>query len=143
MSARPECPYCGRRLPRPSQVGPIVCDGCERQFNPALVRYEPPPLSERILGVVLLCLGVVALFAALQVALKFDFRSSEIIPKLIGTFVIPVICLFGGRALATGRRTVERSAPAPQGDISPAAGGSEPIDVQPESPDDGEFVTFD
>jgi len=108
-----------------------------------MVRYEPPPLSERILGVVLLSLGVVAFFAAMVHARTFDFSSRNIISRLFATFVIPVICLFVGRAVATGRRTVERSAPAPRGDHSPESGGPLPVDVEPESNDDEELVAFD
>src|SRR5262249_35206878 len=77
-----QCAYCGRKLPAPPEAGPVKCDGCKCPFDPAKLRYRPACLPRRVAGWVLLALGVLLLLSGLSAALKYDYRTPNIVMKL-------------------------------------------------------------
>ena len=100
------CPYCGRALPLPSDGGPVTCDGCNQPFDPAKVHFQPAAYQKRMAGWLLLAVGVLSLLVAVSETLKLDFHNRDIVPSLVGTYLLPAIFLSAGVVLKRGKLVV-------------------------------------
>ncbi len=115
MAASLSCPYCGRVLSMPSQVGLITCDGCERRFEPTKLRYQPAGPLKRITGWILLILGLLLLLGGISATLNFDFQDRDTPMRMVGAFLLPAIFIFTGLALKRGKKVIE--APLPEAEL--------------------------
>jgi hypothetical protein len=102
-----ECPYCGRSLSRPSQPGPVVCDGCEQQFDPGKVRVQPASVPKEAAGWVLLVFGVVMLAPAVIVICLANLHDRDLPMRIFGMLLIPAVLIFTGLALKRGKTVVD------------------------------------
>lgn len=105
------CPYCGRHQPIPAQAGVVACDGCERRFDPAKVRFQPASLPKRVAGWSLLVIGLLLLLGGISAALRHDSRDPDLPMRLVGTFLLPAVAILAGSALGRGRLVVDESRP--------------------------------
>ena len=122
MADKLQCPYCGRKLPAPSQAGLVKCDGCKCPFDPSKLRYRPASFPRRVAGWVLLAVGAYLLLSGLSAALKYDYRAPviAIVMRLLGTFLLPAFTIAAGAALKRGKMVL---------DVSPSDAGPQPIGV--------------
>src|SRR6516165_8814322 len=109
MADKLQCPYCGRKLPAPSQAGLVKCDGCRCPFDPSKLRYRPASLPRRVAGWVLLAVGILLLLSGLSAARTYNYRDPVIITRLLGTFLLPAFTIAAGAALKRGKTVLDVS----------------------------------
>lgn len=110
MSSRMQCPGCQRQITKLDQPGTMVCDGCELQFDPTLIRYQPPDHWRRVVGWALLALAGLMLLVDLRIVLtKLNIHDMDFTMRMVGLFLLPVLAFFGGKGLITGKNVLVES----------------------------------
>ena len=110
MSSKMQCPGCQRQITKLDQPGTMVCDGCELQFDPALIQYQPAVFWRRVVGWALLALAGLMLLSVFRIVLtKLNRHDMDFTMRMVGLFLLPALAFLVGKGLMTGKNVLVES----------------------------------